>query len=74
MSRVVDTPTGLMFVGDLDDSVALQAAAHLAHGCAGFSADDDDECYVGEGRSCFDCGARRWVPGGFSCMRDRLGG
>jgi len=54
--------------------VALQAAAHLAHGCAGFSADDDDECYVGEGRSCFDCGARRWVPGGFSCMRDRLGG
>jgi hypothetical protein len=62
------------FVGMLDSGDDLAAAAQIAQGCAGFSADEDDECYAPEEVSCFNCRARRWQPDGFTCMRGLLGG
>jgi len=59
-------------VGSLDDPADLAAAAEIAAHCTAFAVDDEDECYLMGARSCFDCRARRWVPGGFSCLRDRL--
>jgi len=72
MAGLIDTAAGTVFLGAVEDSEAVSAAARMAAGCSGFSADDDDECYVGEGPSCFDCRARRWVSDGFTCMRGLL--
>ncbi len=73
MAGLMDTATGTVFLGDVEDPEAIRISSLIAADCTGFSADDDDECYIGEGRSCFDCRARRWVPGGFTCMRGLLG-
>lgn len=73
VAPIVDTETGSVFVGNLDDDADLAAAAAIAASCAGFSRDDDDECYLeGDGASCFNCRARRWVRGGFTCSRGLL--
>jgi len=74
MPELIDTSTGTVFVGSLDDPADVMAAAAIAARCETFSVDDEDECYLMGARSCFDCRARRWVPNGFSCMRGALRG
>lgn len=73
MAPLHDTGSGIVFTGSIDDARDLFEASLIAAGCAGFSRDDDDECYVEDDRAtCFNCRARRWVPDGFSCMKDLL--
>lgn len=57
------------------DGEDIVAAAAIALTCNAFTRDDDDECYVdGDAPSCFNCRARRWVRGGFTCTRGLLPG
>jgi hypothetical protein len=75
MTPVLDTDSGAVFVGCVDDDESLLAAAAIARSCTAFSRDDDDECYVdGDEPSCFNCRARRWIRDGFSCTRGLLRG
>lgn len=68
----MDTDSGPVFLGSADDADDIAQAAAIAASCPGFSRDEDDECCFESGRSCFDCRGRRWVPGGFTCMRGLL--
>jgi hypothetical protein len=75
MTPVLDSDSGVVFVGSVDEGEDLAAAAAIALRCDAFTRDDDDECYVdGEDPSCFDCRARRWVRSGFTCTRGLLRG
>ena len=75
MAPVRDTDSGPVFVGRVDEEEDLLAAAAIALLCNAFARDDDDECYVdGDDPSCFNCRARRWVRGGFTCTRGLLSG
>ncbi len=65
---------GAVFNGSLDNDDDLVACAAIAVRCAGYSRDDDDECYVeGYGPTCFNCRGRRWLSVGFGCMKGYLG-
>lgn len=75
MARIIDTESGIVFEGSIDDPEDVRAAAAAASRCQAFARDDDDECYAdGDGPTCFNCRARRWVRGGFTCMRGLLRG
>jgi hypothetical protein len=75
MTPVVGAGSGAVFIGSVDSDADLAAAATIALACAGFTRDDDDECYVdGDVPSCFNCRSRRWVTGGFTCMKGLLRG
>jgi hypothetical protein len=66
------TDGGVRFDGSVDADVDVEAAARLASACAAFRADDEDEDPLGGVRTCFGCRFRRWVPGGFTCMKALL--
>jgi len=73
VAPVLDTGTGLVFVGSIDADGDLTAAAAIAMLCDSFARDDDDECYVDGGDpTCFNCRARRWVRDGFTCTKGLL--
>lgn len=73
MAPIIDTESGSVFVGGVDNDGSLTHAARIALECEGFSLDDDDECYVeGDEPTCFNCRARRWTRDGFSCMKGLL--
>ncbi|MDY0341287.1 MAG: hypothetical protein RBS17_08745 [Coriobacteriia bacterium] len=73
MAPISHTPSGAVFVGDLDSAADLVETFSLASGCGGYSRDDDDECYVsGDELTCFNCRGRRWVSEGFTCMKGLL--
>jgi hypothetical protein len=75
MAPIIDTESGPVFVGNVDEDESLSAAAGIARDCGAFSLDDDDECYVeGNAPNCFNCRARRWAQNGFSCTRGLLRG
>ncbi len=75
MTPIIDTDSGAVFSGSVDDDEAVNAAATIARDCLGFSADDDDECYVDAGEpNCFNCRGRRWVQNGFTCLKGLLRG
>lgn len=75
MAPIIDTESGPAFAGSVDEAESLAIAAKIACGCAGFSLDDDDECYVeGDEPTCFNCRARRWTRSGFSCTKGLLRG
>jgi hypothetical protein len=75
MAPIIDTESGPVFAGSVDEDASLTAAAAIARDCEAFSRDDDDECYVeGDEPTCFNCRARRWTPGGFSCTKGLLRG
>ena len=75
MPPISHTPSGVVFIGDIDSAADLIDAALLASRCDGYSRDDDDECYVtGDGPTCFNCRGRRWVSEGFTCMKGLLSG
>jgi hypothetical protein len=62
----------LEFRGSLDSDDDLAAAAKAAAGCGAYRRDDEDEDPLDGALSCFGCRYRRWVPGGFTCMKGRL--
>jgi hypothetical protein len=73
MTPIHHTDSGAVFVGSVDEGEDLAAAAAVALRCDSFARDEDDECYVdGDDPTCFDCRARRWVRGGFTCTRGLL--
>lgn len=75
MSPIIDTKSGLVFEGSVDEPESLTLAEKIACDCAAFALDDDDECYVeGDAPTCFNCRARRWTQGGFSCTKGLLRG
>jgi len=75
MTPILDTDSGAVFIGSVEGDESLAEAAEIAQGCAAFSRDDDDECYVdGDEPSCFNCRSRRWIRDGFSCTRRLLRG
>jgi len=75
MSPILDTESGPVFAGSVDEDASLAAAVSVASQCDGFSEDDDDECYVDSGEpSCFNCRGRRWTAVGFTCTKGLLRG
>ena len=42
----------------------------IAGNCSAFLADDEEEWVVETGRNCLNCRRRRWIPGGFQCMKE----
>ena len=72
MARVEVTESGVAFRGTVDQDRDLTAAAGIARGVREGSQDDEDEDPLGGARSCFGCRYRRWVPDGFTCLRDVL--
>jgi len=75
MAPVIDTESGPVFVGSVDEPESLATAEKIARNCAAFSLDDDDECYIeSDEPNCFNCRARRWQRSGFSCMKELLRG
>jgi hypothetical protein len=67
------TLTGVAFRGSVDADEDVAVAARVASACASYRRDDEDEDLVGGAANCFGCRYRRWVPDGFSCMKDLLG-
>lgn len=61
-----------VFIGGMDESPAIAAAARLARDCPSFALDDEDEIYLPGETTCFNCRFRRWIPAGFTCMRGLL--
>jgi len=62
----------MVFRGAIDRDDDLAHAASIAASCSLHRLDDDDEDYLAGARSCFSCRYRRWVPSGFTCMKDAL--
>jgi hypothetical protein len=62
----------LEFRGSLDSNDDLATVARAAAACGAYRRDDEDEDPLSGALSCFGCRYRRWVPGGFTCMKDRL--
>jgi hypothetical protein len=69
---VVGCGPGAVFKGSLERPEDVAAAAAQAAGCAVYRPDDEDEDYLDGARTCFGCRYRRWVVGGFSCLRGLL--
>ena len=61
-----------VFRGSLDHQEDVAAAAARAASCGIFHPDDEDEDYLAGARNCFGCRYRRWVSGGFTCLRGGL--
>ncbi|MGE5230079.1 MAG: hypothetical protein ACM3MJ_10215 [Deltaproteobacteria bacterium] len=62
----------LEFRGSVDSDDDLAAAARAASVCGAYRRDDEDEDPLDGALSCFGCRYRRWVPEGFTCMKDLL--
>ena len=41
-----------------------------AEDCEAYLADDEEEWVVESDRNCLNCRKRRWVIGGFQCMKE----
>ena len=42
----------------------------VAEDCEAYLADDEEEWVVESARNCLNCRRRRWIPGGFQCMKE----
>jgi hypothetical protein len=72
MRRLIRAEGGVTFRGSVDGDDDLAVAAGLASQCGAYRRDDEDEDPVSGALSCFGCRYRRWVPDGFTCMKDLL--
>lgn len=72
MARLEDSEAGVIFRGTVDLEDDLAAAASIANSCASYRRDDEDEDPLDGAPSCFGCRYRRWLPAGFTCMKDAL--
>ena len=44
--------------------------ARIAAGCDAYLPDDEEEWVVDSAVNCMNCRRRRWVAGGFQCMKE----
>ena len=61
-----------VFRGTVDLAADLTEAARIAAACSSYRRDDEDEDPLQGAVSCFGCRYRRWVPGGFTCLKHLL--
>ena len=66
------TALGVIFRGTVGADEDLAEAARIAAACDEYRRDDEDEDLLEGALSCFGCRYRRWVPGGFTCVKDLL--
>lgn len=72
MRQIVKYGDSFHFVGSIDNGKDYRAALDIAAGCPTYGVDDDDEDYCEGERTCFNCRYRRWLTGGFECMKGIL--
>ena len=72
MAKLEHGSSGIRFVGSVDSDGDVGEAAIIASACDAYRVDVDDEDPLGGEGNCFSCRYRRWVPGGFSCMKTLL--
>lgn len=72
MAELVRADGDVRFVGSVDADTDVEIAMRLSAACGAFSLDDEDEDPLEGTRTCFGCRFRRWVPGGFTCLRGLL--
>ena len=72
MAVLKRTDGELEFRGSVDSDDDLAAAAKAASVCGTYRRDDEEEDPLDGALSCFGCRYRRWVPDGFTCMKDLL--
>jgi hypothetical protein len=73
VASLEDGEAGVVFRGTVGADEDVADAARIAAACTAYRRDDEDEDPVDGARSCFGCRYRRWVPEGFTCVKDRLG-
>lgn len=69
MRQIADEGGVLRFTGSLCSEGDLEAASGISTRCPSYRIDEEDEDYLEGARSCFNCRYRRWIAGGFSCVR-----
>lgn len=72
MRQIIKYGESFHFVGLIDNLEDYNAASRIAAKCPTYSVDDDDEDYCEGERTCFNCRYRRWLAGGFQCMKGCL--
>ena len=72
MASLEQAETGVRFAGSVGSDRDVEDAALLASTCLSYRQDDDDEDLTGGAVNCFGCRFRRWVSGGFTCMKELL--
>lgn len=61
---------GIMcFFGDSSVQEHLHATMLLAGACKEYREDVDEELFMDEALTCYNCRFRRWAPAGFSCYK-----
>ncbi|MBM9616728.1 hypothetical protein JWJ90_20910 [Desulfobulbus rhabdoformis] len=70
MHQLQKTALGTIFLGSVETEADLEAAANLATHCHEYQEDVEDEAYFNGSKTCFDCRFRRWLSGGFSCLKN----
>jgi hypothetical protein len=58
------------FLGDGSMKEHLNATMVLARACRHYHDDVDEELFMEETHTCYNCRFRRWVRSGFSCFKD----
>jgi hypothetical protein len=59
----------MCFLGDGSVKEHLNATMVLASACRHYCEDVDEELFLEETLSCFNCRFRRWARSGFSCFK-----
>ena len=72
MASLEHSGAGVVFRGTVDLDADLAEATTMAASCTSYRRDDEDEDPLDGALSCFGCRYRRWVPGGFTCVKDLL--
>jgi hypothetical protein len=69
-SRYIREVDGLMcFLGDSSVLEHLNATMILARTCKQYREDVDEELFIDEVLTCYNCRFRRWAHTGFSCHK-----
>lgn len=71
LSKYVRGVNGIrQFIGDPGAKEDFYASTLLAKACSNFREDDNEEIYVENARSCYNCRYRRWARQGFTCHKN----
>lgn len=69
-SKYIKEIDGLLhFIGDSNVKEHLNATVVLAKACRHYHDDVDEELFIEEAHSCYNCRFRRWARSGFSCFK-----
>lgn len=58
------------FCGDHKVEEVCKATIMLAETCSHYQVDVEEEIYLENERSCYNCRYRRWTHLGFSCLKE----